>query len=180
MSSTTPSDKRFEQVEAQRPGEPVPSEVRNPRHAAHTTEHILNAVMQRDVGAGRSIEAHLGVKKSKVDYRVGRVLEADDFEAIEAAVNAEIDRDLPVTTFTVSRKEAEGRYDMGKVPPSAETIRIVQIGDLDIIPCVGDHVDRTGRIGRFEIANAEMRSDDRVRIRFRLHALPVDGEGAGA
>jgi len=124
--------------------------------------------MQRDFGTGRSVEAHFGAKKSKVDYRVDHPLGEDDLRRIEAAVNAEIDRDLPVTSFVVPRAEAEERLDMGKVPASAESIRIVTIGDLDVIPCVGEHVERTGQIGRFEIRSAEMRSEDRIRIRFRL------------
>jgi len=140
----------------------------DPLAAAHTAEHVLNAVMQRDFGTGRSIEVHLGDKKTKVDYRVDRPLADEDLRAIEIAVNAEISNDHPVTTFTVPRGEAEERYDMGKVPPSAESIRIVQIGDLDVIPCVGEHVDRTGRLGRFTIRSATMRTPDIVRIRFSL------------
>jgi len=124
--------------------------------------------MQRDFGTGRSVEAHFGAKKSKVDYRVDRPLSEDDLRAIEAAVNAEIAKDLPVTSFVVPREVAEGRYDMGKVPVYAESIRIVRIGDLDVIPCVGQHVERTGQIGRFEIRSAEMRTESRIRIRFRL------------
>lgn len=141
----------------------------DPLRAAHTAEHILNAIMQRGFGTGRSIEAHLGAKKSKCDYCVNRSLGEDDLRRIEVAVNVEIARDLPVTSFVVSRDEAEGRYDMGKVPANAETIRIVRIGELDAIPCIGEHVERTSQIGRFEVASAEMRTMNRVRIRFRLH-----------
>jgi misacylated tRNA(Ala) deacylase len=137
-------------------------ESRNVLAASHTAEHVLNAVMQREYGTGRSIEA----KKSKCDYRVRRPLSEDDVRKIEAAVNAEIAKDLPVTSFIVSRSEAEGRYDMGKVPASAESIRIVKIGDLDMIPCIGEHVERTSHIGRFEIRSTEMREEDRIRIRF--------------
>lgn len=137
--------------------------------AMHSAEHVLNAIMQRDFGAGRSIEAHFGARKSKCDFRVTHPLDDDEIRAIEAAVNAEIARDLPITTFVVSRAEAEGRYDMGKVPARAEAIRIVAIGELDAIPCIGDHVERTSQIGRFEIASAEMRTMNRFRIRFRLH-----------
>jgi misacylated tRNA(Ala) deacylase len=141
-------------------------ESRNVLAASHTAEHVLNAVMQREYGTGRSIEAHFGAKKSKCDYRVRRPLSEDDVRKIEAAVNAEIAKDLPVTSFIVSRSEAEGRYDMGKVPASAESIRIVKIGDLDMIPCIGEHVERTSHIGRFEIRSTEMREEDRIRIRF--------------
>ena len=141
---------------------------RDPRHAMHTTEHMLNAVMQREFGASRSIEAHFGSKKSKCDYIVPRPLDEADLERIEATVNAEIEKDLAVTTFEIPRAEAEGRYDMGKVPESARSIRIVEIGDLDVIPCVGDHVEHTHQIGRFVIRSATMRDERTVRIRYAL------------
>ena len=135
---------------------------------SHSAEHILNAVMQRDFGTGRSVEAHFGKKKSKCDYGIDRSLSEEDLRKIEAAVNAEIEADHPVTTFEISREEADAKYDMGKVPDSATTIRIVQIGDLDVIPCVGEHVEHTSQIGRFVIRSADMRDERTVRIRFAL------------
>lgn len=140
----------------------------NPLSAQHTTEHILNAVMQRDFGTGRSVEAHFGTKKSKCDYRIARPLTDDDFRRIEAAVNAEIEADHPVTTFEISREEADAKYNMGKVPDSATAIRIVKIGDLDVIPCVGKHVEHTSQIGRFVIRSANMKDENTIRIRFAL------------
>ncbi len=140
----------------------------NPLFAAHTAEHVLNAVMQRDFGTGRSVEAHFGKKKSKCDYVIDRSLSEEDLRKIEAAVNAEIDADHPVTTFEISREEADAKYDMGKVPDSATTIRIVQIGDLDVIPCVGEHVEHTNQIGRFVIRSADMKDPHTIRIRFAL------------
>jgi misacylated tRNA(Ala) deacylase len=151
-------------------------EAANAVAAAHSAEHILSAVMQRDFGTGRSLETHLGVKKSKCDYRVPRALAQAEIRGIDDAVNAEIARDLLVTSFVVSRADAEGRYDLGKVPTDADTIRVVRIGDLDAVPCIGEHVERTSQIGRFEIASAEMRGDDRIRIRFRLRET-AEGEG---
>ena len=134
----------------------------------HAAEHILNAVMQRDFGTGRSVEAHFGKKKAKCDYVIDRPLNEEDLAKIEAAINAEIEADHPVTTFEISREEADAQYDMGKVPDSAKIIRIVQIGDLDVIPCVGQHVERTGQIGRFVIRSADMKDPHTIRIRFVL------------
>ncbi|MBU1049239.1 hypothetical protein KKG90_04360 [Candidatus Bipolaricaulota bacterium] len=138
--------------------------------AHHTTEHILNAIMQRDFGTGRSVEAHFGVKKSKCDYVMGHALTAQDMLKIEAAVNGEILADHPVTTFEISREEADAHYNMGKVPDSATSIRIVRIGDLDVIPCVGQHVEHTAQIGRFVIRGADMKDENTVRIRFALES----------
>ena len=140
----------------------------NPLFAMHSAEHILNAIMQRDFGTGRSVEAHFGTKKSKCDYRIARPLTDDDFRRIEVAVNAEIEADHPVTTFEIPREEADATYNMGKVPDSATTIRIVKIGDLDVIPCVGVHVEHTSQIGRFVIRSADMKDESTVRIRYAL------------
>lgn len=142
----------------------------NPLVAAHSAEHVLNAIMQRDFGTGRSVEAHFGAKKSKCDYVTNRCLTSDELRAIEAAVNAEIEADHPVITFEIPRDEADATYNMGKVPDSATTIRIVSIGDLDVIPCVGTHVQHTRQIGRFAIHSADMKDETTIRIRFTLES----------
>lgn len=140
----------------------------DPLAAMHTAEHILSAVMQRDFGTGRSLETHLGGKKSKCDYHVPRPLDDAAVRAIEAAVNAEIAKDLSVSSFVVPRVEAEGRYDLSKVPSGAERIRVVRIGDLDTMPCVGEHVERTSQLGRFVLRNVTTKEPDVVRIRYAL------------
>ncbi len=137
--------------------------------AMHSAEHVLSAVMRRDYGSQRPLETHLGAKKSKCDYAVEHPLDEDDARRIEAAVNAEIDADHPVTDRLVPADEARGRFDLSKVPDGADQIRIVAIGDLDQTPCSGYHVERTSQMGRFEIRSADMRSEERIRIRFRLH-----------
>ena len=40
----------------------------------HTAEHILNSVMNRMFGCGRSFRSHIERKKSKCDYKVDRQL----------------------------------------------------------------------------------------------------------
>ena len=141
----------------------------DPLYAAHTAEHILSAVMRREYRSPRVLETHLGAKKSKCDYSVRRPLSEDDVRRIEAAVNAEIEADHPVSESLVSIDKARGRFDLSKVPDAEERIRIVAIGDLDQTPCSGPHVERTSQVGRFEIRSADMRSEERIRIRFRLH-----------
>ncbi len=140
----------------------------NARSAMHSAEHILNAVMQRDFDAGRSVEAHFGDKKSKCDYVTGRMLSDDELKGIEDAVNGVILADHLVETYEVSRQEADAAYNMGKVPATAKTIRIVKIGDVDIIPCVGEHVEHTSQIGQFVIRSADMKDETTLRIRYGL------------
>ena len=141
---------------------------KDPLCAMHTAEHVLSAVMRRDYGSPQPLETHLGAKKSKCDYRVDRPLSEDDLHGIEAAVNAEIAADHPVADRLLPADEARNRFDLSKIPDGSEMIRIVAIEDLDSTPCPGGHVQRTSQIGRFEIRSTEMRTESRIRIRFRL------------
>jgi len=155
----------------------------------HTAEHLLTAMMRRLYGSPRNLEMHLGEAKTKCDYEVKRPLGDDDVRAIEAAVNAEIARDHCVSVMHITRAEAEARFDLCKVPPDAETIRVVSIGDADATPCSGEHVERTSEVGRFvlrswelksyqlkscQLKSSEMRSAVIVRIRFGLDSADLD------
>ncbi len=133
----------------------------------HTAEHLLTAIMRRLYNSPRNLELHLGDTKTKCDYEVARPLGPDDAHAIEDAVNAEVARDHPVSVMHITRSDA-GHLDLWKVPPEAETIRVVSIGDVDATPCSGDHVAHTREIGRFVLRSFEMRSPTIVRIRFGL------------
>lgn len=133
----------------------------------HTAEHLLSAVMRKYYSAPRNVEFHLGKKKTKCDYQPGRPLTDADVEQIALQVNREIQKDHPVTDFELKRGQAQG-YDLWKVPPEAETIRIVKIGDFDEQPCGGQHVARTKQIGSFKILSYERKESNRIRIRFKV------------
>jgi len=134
----------------------------------HTAEHILTAVMCQMFNSPRNLEMHLGEKKSKCDYAVPRAISDEDIAAIERAINAEIDRDDPVSFEVLPIEVARTAYDLWKVPPEAETIRIVHIGEFDSTPCSGEHVEHTLQVGRFHIRSYSMKDDTTVRIRFSV------------
>lgn len=134
----------------------------------HSAEHILNSVMQRMFGCGRSFRSHIEKKKSKCDYHFDRMLTDSELSVVETAVNEIISKDIKVTLEFVSRAEAESKYFTGKLPPdAADNIRIVKIADYDACPCIGPHVKRTGEIGRFSISTADWENGV-LRIRFRV------------
>jgi len=134
----------------------------------HSAEHILTAVMQREFGSPRNLESHLGDKKSKCDYAVSQALLQEDILTIERAVNAEIEKDYPITVQVLPMEEAQEDYDLWKVPGDVTNIRIVTIGDLNAMPCAGDHVGHTAQIGRFCVRSHDMRKEGVVRIRFTV------------
>lgn len=136
----------------------------------HTTEHIINQTMIRLFGCGRSISAHIERKKSKLDYRLAACPTEEEIKKLEEAVNEVIARHLPVTTEFITQEEAQGRFDLERLPDDAsETVRVVQVGDYDECLCIGIHVENTSEIGTFKIISHDWDEEaKRWRMRFKL------------
>ena len=134
----------------------------------HTAEHILNQSMVRLFGTGRCFSAHIEKKKSKCDYKFDRNLTPDESSKLEDKVNEVVKDNLSVSEEFISRKEAENKYNLGRLPEGAgESIRIIKIGDYDACPCSGSHVKSTKEIGHFKIVSSD-NENGVLRIRFKL------------
>jgi len=136
--------------------------------AMHTAEHILNSVMDKMFGCGRSFRSHIEAKKSKCDYRIKRVLSKGELTAVENTVNEIIRMNIAVEEKFIGRGEANEKYFTGKLPEDAgDNIRIITIGNFDACPCIGQHVQNTSEIGEFSITTADF-DEGVLRIRFVL------------
>jgi alanyl-tRNA synthetase len=134
----------------------------------HTAEHILNQAMGRLFSCDRCFSAHIEKKKSKCDYRFDRPLRPAEEQQLEAAVNAVIAADMPVTEEFTALDRARAAFDLSRLPAGAgERIRIVAVGDYDRCPCIGPHVAATGALGAFRITTTS-HTDGVLRIRFKL------------
>jgi len=134
----------------------------------HSAEHILNQTMVRMFHCGRSINAHIEKKKSRIDYRFGRDITKEEVAEIERRVNEVIRAHLGVTEEFMARVEAEKQFNLSKLPDDAgERLRIIRIGDYDVCPCSGTHVTSTREIGTFRILTITY-ADGILRIRFKL------------
>ena len=136
----------------------------------HTTEHIINRTMINLFGCGRSVEAHIERKKSKLDYRLATCPTLEQVQQLEDIVNEVIHRHLPVTTEFITRATAQGRFAMERLPDNAsETVRIVKVGDYDECLCIGQHVQNTSEIGTFKLLSHNYNPETCIwRIRFKL------------
>ena len=75
---------------------------------------------------------HIERKKSKLDYRLAACPTEEEIKKLEEAVNEVIARQLPVTTEFITQEEAQGRFDLERLPDGAsETVRVVKVGDYD-------------------------------------------------
>lgn len=136
----------------------------------HTCEHIINQTMIRIFGCGRSISAHIERKKSKLDYRLEACPKEEEVKKLEETVNEVIAQHLSVTTEFITQEEADGRFDLERLPEDAsETVRVVKVGDYDECLCIGIHVTNTSEIGTFKIISHDWDEENkRWRIRFKL------------
>ena len=82
----------------------------------HSCEHIVNRTMMNLFGCGRSVSAHIERKKSKVDYSLETAPTEEDVKRLEEAVNDVIAQGLDVTTEFITQEEAQGRFDLKRLP----------------------------------------------------------------
>ena len=136
----------------------------------HTCEHIINQTMIRLFGCGRSVSAHIERKKSKLDYALPQAHTEEEVSRLEKAVNEVIGQHLDVTTEFITQEEAQGRFDLQRLPEDAsQTVRVVHVGDYDECLCIGTHVSNTSEIGTFRIISHDYDPEaKRWRMRFKL------------
>ncbi len=134
----------------------------------HSAEHILNQTMVRMFNCGRAFSAHIEKKKSKCDYNIDRNLTEKEIIEIENRVNSIIEMNLDVRESFISRSEGEIRFNLSRLPEEAgNTLRIITIGDYDVCPCSGVHVNNTSEIGKFKIISTTY-DNGFLRLRFKL------------
>lgn len=135
----------------------------------HTAEYILNRTMHNMFGCKRCFSAHINPKKSKCDYRFPRELKEEEAREIQSRVNEVIAADLEVSFSYVSPAGAKEEFDLSRLPEDrdGENVRVVQIGDYDACPCIGEHVKHTAEIGEFRLTTHSF-ADNVLRLRFKL------------
>ena len=136
----------------------------------HTALHLLSVVIPLPVTGGQ-----IGVERGRLDFDMPDPLE--DVAAVEEALNALIDRDLVVSETWITDAELLANPGLVKtmsvMPPMGQgQIRLIRIGQgvdqVDLQPCGGTHVARTGEIGRVEIGKIEKKGRQNRRVSLTL------------
>lgn len=137
----------------------------------HTAEHLLNRTMVNLYGCGRSRNAHIERKKSKISFDLATEPSAAEVEEIVGRMNSLIRADLAVSYEYVRADDVPEGVRLDRLPGDAsETIRLVRIGDYDVCPCIGRHVDHTGQLGEFVLLGTNWDPERHsFRIRFKLN-----------
>ena len=136
----------------------------------HTALHLLSVVIPLPVTGG-SISA----AKGRLDFDMPDAPE--DKETLQKQLNELVSRDLLVTESWITDAELDANPGLVKTmsvkpPRGAGRVRLVGIGEgdgqIDLQPCGGTHVKRTGEIGALRIGKVEKkgRQNRRVSIHF--------------
>lgn len=135
---------------------------------AHSAEHLLNQTMVRMFGCERSKNAHIERKKSKINYELEKCPTEQQVADIERIINELIADDLPVAYELVDRNNIPEGVKLDKLPDNAsEMLRLVRIGEYDVCPCIGTHVNSTAEIGHFHITSTSFNNGS-FRIVFKV------------
>ena len=131
----------------------------------HTAMHLLCSLIKGAAVTGGSV----GADRSRLDFDLPN---PPPKEEVEAGLNALIEADLPVKIEWVDESVLDA--DPGLVrtmsvqpPRGMGRLRLMRIGDssvVDLQPCGGTHVSRTGEIGRMTVVKIENKGKQNRRI----------------
>ena len=136
----------------------------------HTALHLLSVVMPFPVTGGA-----IGADKGRLDFDMPDAPE--DKMLIEGKLNALVTRDLAVTEDWITEAELDANPGLVKTlsvqpPRGAGRIRLIRIGEggaqVDLQPCGGTHVARTGEIGKLVIGKIEKKGRQNRRVTIEL------------
>lgn len=153
-----------------RPGERVRMildwDRRYPRMRIHTALHLLSVVLPYPVTGGA-----IGEGDGRLDFDIPEG--GLDKEAIAEKLNALIGRDAPVTERWITDEELDANPGLVKTmsvkpPRGSGRVRLVEIEGIDLQPCGGTHVRRTGEIGRVAVTDIEKKGKQNRRVRIAL------------
>ncbi len=128
----------------------------------HTALHLLSVVFPFPVTGGS-----VGDDKGRLDFDMPAVPE--ELGALEEALNAMVAADHAVTAEWITDAEMAANPELIKTmnvkPPMGQgRVRLIRIGDVDLQPCGGTHVRRTGEIGRLRLGKIEKKGKQNRRV----------------
>lgn len=138
----------------------------------HTALHLLSVVIPLPVTGGA-----ISAEKGRLDFDMPEAPE--DKEALQAALNTLIARDLAVSDRWITDEDLMANPQLVKTmsvkpPMGSGKVRLVRIGTetvpVDVQPCGGTHVANTREIGAVRIGKIEKKGKQNRRVNLFLEA----------
>jgi alanyl-tRNA synthetase len=126
----------------------------------HTGQHLLSAVLVKEFDL-ETVSFHLGEEICTIDVR-GEEPASKTLLTAEKAVNEAIFEDRPVKVLYATLEGLRG-LGVRKEVDREGTLRAIEIEGIELQPCGGTHVARTGQIGMVQLRRcARIRQDWRL------------------
>lgn len=121
----------------------------------HAADHMIASALHRLMG-GVTIGLHISADVSTIDVAMpggATHLTDEDIRRIEDDVNERIQRDVPIRCWFPEAAELAA-LPLRKAPTVTEHVRIVAIGEDEMVACGGTHPATAGQIGLVKILSA--------------------------
>ena len=133
------------------------------RMRMHTALHLLSAALPYAVTGGS-----VGDADGRLDFDIPEA--GLDKDAITAKLSEMVASDATVTSRWISDAELEANPGLVKTmsvkpPMGTGRVRLIEIVGLDLQPCGGTHVRRTGEIGAVQVTGIEKKGKQNRRVR---------------
>ena len=138
----------------------------------HTALHVLSGVIWRAFGA-KVTGGQMRTDRARMDFSFPGEWTAEVVGEIERCTNAALAEGRPVKVYGLPREEALENPDLIRtqvnlVPERVETVRIVEIENLDTQADGGTHVANTREVGEIEITGHRSKGRQNKRVEFVL------------
>ena len=136
----------------------------------HTALHLLSVVVPFGVTGGQISASH-----GRLDFDMPEA--PQDRDALEEALNSYVQADARVSDGWITAEELDAAPELVKTmavqpPRGAGKIRLVRIGEdddwIDLQPCGGTHVARTGEVGTLRLGKVENKGRQNRRVYLHL------------
>ncbi|MBQ9299296.1 MAG: hypothetical protein IJ214_02180 [Clostridia bacterium] len=140
-------------------GEAVHGRIDWPRRFDHMQQHAADHMLAGaawQLYGGVTIGLHLGKQDSTIDMDLpgGRThLTRQEIDTLEALVNRRVQQDDPIRCWFPDEKTLNA-LPLRKHPTVTEHVRVVAMGDYEMVACGGTHPGTTGQIGPIKIISS--------------------------
>jgi misacylated tRNA(Ala) deacylase len=136
----------------------------------HTCLHLLSAVIPGDVTGGQVSDG-----KGRLDFNLPD--QTLDRNRIESELNRLIREDHPVRARWITDQELAVQPELVrtmsvKPPTGYGKVRLLEIEGVDLQPCGGTHVARTGEIGPVVVTKIESKGKQNRRVNLAFAEPP--------
>lgn len=141
----------------------------------HSAQHVLSQALVRVSPAFGTVAVSMRGPDCTID--VGGDITAEHLAAAEAEANAAARRNLPITTFEVDESRL-GEYALRRPAKVGGAVRLVAIGQYDIVACGGTHLRSSAEALPIKLLGFERVRGGASRITFRAGEEAMADYGA--